>query len=161
MMRKKGQIKLGESMAIIVIFFFLIVFGLSFYMRVQKHSFDEKRSANLDLKTIQLVQQTIFIPEIQCTQKNVGMENCFDVMKLRALISLIDEDPDARLYYYDLMGFSEINITPIYPDGPTIEFYNNPKEDADTITSTKMAVTLYDAATGKYSFGILSIYMYG
>lgn len=162
-MRKKAQIKLGESIGIMVIFFFLLVFGFSFYASYQKKAVIDQKAHLTDMKSIEVTQQTMFIPEIQCTVKNViSSDNCFDILKMKALSNLIVTDSKVEEYYYDLFGFSEITIEQIYPAGEPIVFYSKPLPDEETeaITTTRMAVTLYNAIEGRYNFGIITIQMY-
>lgn len=161
---KRSQIKMGESIAVMVIFFFLLVFGFSFYAAYQKRAVISQKAELTDYKSIELTQQTMFIPEIQCTVKNiVSSDNCFDILKIKALRDLIMSDESAESYYYDLFGFSEIRITQIYPKGDPIILYSKVLADDkfSVMTRTRMAATLYDASTGRFNFGIVEISMYG
>ena len=81
MQNRKAQIQMGESVAILFIFFILVVFGFVFYMNVMRGSAKVQMEENIQLKAIGIAQKASFLPELQCSEENVRVENCIDLLK--------------------------------------------------------------------------------
>ena len=77
-MDKKAQIRIGESIAILFIFLIFIAIGFGFYGKLQKASFSSQRDESVVLQAIGVVQIATFLPELQCSSKNVVVDNCLD-----------------------------------------------------------------------------------
>ena len=157
---KRSQIKMGETIAILVIFFFLLVFGYSFYAGVQQYGFKKQAARNLDLKAIQLALKASFLPELQCSIKNNPIDNCFDVDKIQALQSMMSADSSIKSHYLTMFGASELYVTEIYPGTATYIIFNASNENASAIVSTKIPVSLYYPTTGKFTFAVLMVKAY-
>jgi len=151
---------MGETIAIMVVFFFLVVFGFSFYTRVQTSSFQQQYRRNIDLNAIQTVQKVSFLPELQCSFRNVQVDNCLDILKVERFYRELINHNDMLNYYYDLFGFSNITIKQIYPEGPTYYVYTKPLENASFSISTYVPVSLYNATSREYYIGIMEVRVY-
>ena len=62
-----------------------------------------------------------------------------------------------ELYYYDLLEFSDVNITQIYPAEAKWVLYSRKTKDFKNKFLTNVPVSLYDPITRKHGFGILTI----
>ena len=157
---KKSQIKMGETIAILVIFFFLLVFGFSFYVRMQKQSFKRLEQKQLDLKAVQIAQKASFFPELQCSFKNVMQDNCFDLLKMEAFNSTMGNE-DIKADYYDDFEYSDIRATKIYPPPiKTYPLYENSLAGSSINLSTRVPISLYNATSKQYYFGMLEVFTY-
>lgn len=164
---KKSQIRMAETVAILFIFFLMIGFGFVFYARIQKTSLKETTSKNLDLASIEVTQRVSFLPELQCSSKNVITDNCIDLLKLNALISILynSENPyyDQNLLdelYFDLFRYSNITIIQIYPgEEKRWTLYERIREDSSFVF-TPVPISLYNATTKSYAFGVLEVRFY-
>jgi len=116
MKNKKAQIQMGESIAILFIFFILVVFGFVFYMNIMKGSAKIEIEENIQLKAIGIAQEVSFLPELQCSEENVRVEDCIDLMKLDAASKLLK---DNSIYYYDIFEFSKIWVEEVFPNEGT------------------------------------------
>tara|TARA_Y100000310_G_C20699129_1_gene828033 strand:- start:5828 stop:6322 length:495 start_codon:yes stop_codon:yes gene_type:complete len=163
---KKGQIKMSETIGVLIIFFFLMVFGFGFYVRVQKINLEKDVERNADLRGISISQKAAFLPELQCTFNNIQTDNCFDRLKVEAFIEAI-LDPSTKDYYSDFFGFSEIRLEQFEIEGhDAINFtlYENPKLTSVYISTISVPVSIYFEETPgvrKYSFAILNVRSYG
>ena len=104
---KKAQIRLNETIAVLFIFFVLILFGIIFYYQYQKIAIKEKQEELLASRAMETTLKTLFMPELVCTKGEAQAEdNCLDVIKLHAA----DETFRKHLgdYYFEL--FSNVNI---------------------------------------------------
>lgn len=151
-----------ETIAVLIIFFVLIGFGLVFYSRIQGQGFQEKQEENFELKAIQTAQLVSFLPEIQCSSDGIIINDCFDLLKVKALSEIIGNDQKLRTeYYFDTFGYSDISIKQIYPPGSIWTIYENPLDGYKTKSSVKIPISLYDAKKREYGFGVLNIDVYG
>ena len=153
---------MGESVAILFIFFVLLVFGFVFYMNVMKGSAKVDIEENIELKAIGIAQRASFLPELQCSEENVRVENCIDLLKLEAAADLLRSN---NIYYYDIFEFSDIRVDRIFPPPPTYSIntwllYNNTLTDYTSKLSTFIPTSIFDPRTKKYDFGILIVDVY-
>ena len=164
MKTKKAQIKMFETIAVLLIFFVLIGFGLIFYGKIQGQGFQERQEENFELKAIQTAQVVSFLPELQCSSNNIIVDDCFDILKVEALSEIISNPQNQKLkneYYYDLFGFSSITIEQVYPL-PVASWliYEKTIEKTKAKSSIKIPISLYDPDSRAYNFGILTVDVY-
>ena len=151
---------MGESVAILFIFFVLLVFGFVFYMNVMKGSAKVDIEENIELKAIGIAQRASFLPELQCSEENVRVENCIDLLKLQAAADLLRSN---NIYYYDIFEFSDIKVRRIFPDYTGQNewlLYSNPLADYTNKLSTFLPSSLFNPKTKKYDFAILVVEVY-
>ncbi len=155
---KRSQIQIGETVAVLFVFFVLIVIAFLFYARVMKSNANAEVDEYSQLASISISQRVMFLPEIQCNQDNVEeISNCVDRLKLEAAQDTMKKNP---LYYYDFFQFSEINVSQVYPKGPTYTLYSKKMEKFRDKFVTNVPVSLYDSSARTYSFGVLTIETY-
>ncbi|MBW2963692.1 hypothetical protein KY306_02875 [Candidatus Woesearchaeota archaeon] len=156
---KRAQIKMGETIAILFIFFVLILFGLVFYFQWQKSSFERQKVETFSEQTISKSLLASFLPELICSKMGVPTKDCIDLDKLR----LSDEKMKEELtYYFDLLGFTTIRVERLYPlesENEWILYDEKPAEISRKI-STPMPVSLFEPISGKYYFGVLYVETY-
>ena len=149
---------MGESVAILFIFFILLVFGFVFYMNIMGGSAKADLEENIQLRAIGVAQRASFLPELQCSKENVRDDNCIDLLKLNATAQLLKEN---NLYYYDVFEFSNIYVRRIFPEPEKIwQLYNNAPANYSYKLSTFIPVSLLSATSDKYDFGILVVEVY-
>ncbi len=79
---KKAQLKMMETIAIMIVFFILLALGFGFWYKMTKASAVQEEEKLSALKIVQITQRAIFLPELQCSEKNVIRDSCFDKIKL-------------------------------------------------------------------------------
>lgn len=150
---RKSQIGMTETIAILFIFFILLTFGFMFYLRIYRTSIKTEYEKGTDLIAIEVTQKASFLPEIQCSKKNIITDNCIDILKLESATQIINEND---ITYYDLFFSSEIVVEEIYPDQKTWVLYNHTIEDTSAIF-TPVPILLYNATGDEYYFGVLQV----
>ena len=156
-MSKKSQIQTFETIAVLFIFFILIGIGAIFYVRIYKSNLEITKYGYSQSKSITIAQRVMFMPELQCSEDKVVKDNCIDLLKLEAAKEVINSN---KIYYYDLLEFGEINITQEYPsssDIPEWTIYSRKLDKPSSSFLTYVPISLYNATTRTYGFGILSI----
>jgi len=99
--------EMGETIAIMFIFFMLLVAGAVFYLNLQRASMAQEIEQAYELRAIETAQIISFLPELQCTESNVVKASCFDIYKMIAL-ALISESPQGRNLYLREFGTTTI-----------------------------------------------------
>jgi len=155
--KKSAQIKMFETIAILVVFFFLVGFGLIFYSRIVQVTSSAKQDEATILKSIQVAEEVFFLPEIQCSKYGNPEDNCIDLYKLDAFKALISSN---KVYYFELFGYNEITINEIYPEKNNWQLYNNPKPSYSDKIQTQFPVAIHNPISDEYSFGVLYVNVY-
>ena len=164
-MAKKGQMQITETIAILFIFFILLLFGIIFYFRFQQSAFQEKQEELLGARAMEATLKALFMPELICSKGEAGSEdNCFDVLKLDAAIATLQDHLDD--YYFEIFSYATITVHQVYPDKEekTWIVYDKSKPDYTRKEPTFFVVTLKNELAGstlaKYSFGYISVEVY-
>jgi hypothetical protein len=156
-MLKKSQIKMFETIAILVIFFILLMFGFIFYTRIQKGTFEAEQEEVTVLKSVETSQKISFLPEIQCSRDNIEEKDCIDLLKLEKageVITLNIAD------YFNIFGYSNTYVKEIYPEENEYLLYDFPRKENRGKISTQFPVSLYNPQTDTYAFGVLFVDIY-
>ncbi len=154
MANKKSQIQIGETIAVLFVFFILVAIGFIFYAKVIKTNIETEKEEVQQLNSIGIAQRVMFLPELQCSEDNIIIDNCIDILKLDAAKVLMKGN---EVYYYDMLEFSNITVTQIYPAEAKWEIYSRKMENPKYKFATNVPISLYDPITRKHGFGVLTI----
>lgn len=160
---KKSQIKMFETIAVLVVFFFLLIFGASFYFVLQKSSIQKAAQRSIQLNSIQVTQKVSYLPELDCTQIGIQVENCFDAIKLKRFSDILNDEETGektRLDYFNVFGYSDIVVRSIFPVEQNFTLYKKPLDDYTTMYKNNVPLTIYNPVTRRYSFGVLEVTFY-
>lgn len=156
-----------ETIAVLFVFFILLIVGLIFYSGVERKSLENDLREFNQLRVIENAQLISFLPELECPT-SLEKDNCIDLYKIKVVEDIFEQN---KVYYYDIFGFSTVTVIQIFPqvippeDGKWI-IYDNPKDDTipeeeRTSSKIRVPVSLYDSIDKKYKFAILDITNYG
>ena len=151
---KKAQIQIGETIAVLFVFFILIIIGFMFYVKIIKSNIELETEELSQLRSVGISQKITFLPEVQCSEDNIIIDNCIDILKLDSAQSIMKKN---EIYYYDLLEFSDVSISQIYPNEAKWNLYSRKIEDFNSKFVTNVPISLYDPATRKHGFGVLTI----
>lgn len=176
-LNSKGQVNLMETVAVLFIFFILLMFALIFYFKFQETNVQQKQVEIAASRAIDTTLVTLFLPEIQCSRgESEAEDNCVDITKLESFIDVVERHKND--YYFNLFSFSKISVHEVYPIiGNTSRewiIYDREKttlnENNEVVPSwtfkepTFFVVTLRDQLSplnqGTYSFGYISVEVY-
>jgi hypothetical protein len=153
---KKAQVRMGETIAILFIFFMLLVVGAVFYVRIKSVSVSRDISEFQDVRAVELSQTISFLPEFQCTEVNVVEPSCFDVYKLLAM-ETVSQEPENKAFYLRELGQVLIEVFKVYPPGGVIVPYNNSPGNFTLASQSNVPIALFNVSSGQYYFGVLRI----
>jgi len=171
-LRKRGQLHITETIAVLFIFFVLVFFGLLFYSKYQKISLAEKQEELLGERAMETTLKTLFLPELGCSKGEAEQEdNCIDLMKLEAAQKTFSEHIND--YYFGIFSYANITVQELYPDSArSWTLYDKLKtktlEDGTVVKDwerkepTYFVVTLRDESQGgvQYRFGYIVVEVY-
>lgn len=162
-MNRHAQVHLMETVAVLIIFFILIVFGLVFYFRYQQVALKEKSNELLAARAVDTTTRTMFLPELLCTKGAAEPEdNCVDVLKLHYANSTILKY--SAEYYFDLFSYANVTVTQIYPEQWSVQLYYQPKPAWKNKEVTFFVVSLRDDTRvtqgTAYGLGYLTVEAY-
>ncbi len=149
-----------ETIAVLFIFFILLLFGIIFYFRYQQSAFQEKQEELLAARAMETTLKALFMPELLCSRGEAEPEdNCFEVLKLNSANATMKEHLDE--YYFEIFSYASISVHEVYPEQRTWILYDKVKPEATREESTFFVVTLRDELTddaqAQYGFGYLSV----
>ena len=165
MSQKKAQIHMTETIAVLFIFFILIVFGLIFYYQYQKVNVKEQAEEQLALRAMDTTLKVLFLPELTCTKgKAEAEDNCLDALKLKYAGELFKEN--TLDYYFNLFSYAKISVVELYPSNEEIVLYDHPKPDWQSLEPTYFVISIkddlmgYNKAQAFYRFAYLKVEVY-
>ncbi|MBI2151480.1 hypothetical protein HYU21_02005 [Candidatus Woesearchaeota archaeon] len=171
-LEKKAQVRLTETIGILLIFIILVGLGFSFYAKYQKLSLIEKEEQQLQARAVRSTLKALFLPEVLCSRGEAeAEENCVDMSKVRALKDKLSNfnaaDKKWKDYYFNLFSFARISVHELYPypDHDELVLYDYPKEGAKKKENTFFVVSLKDEVAGgvgfpHYGFGYIEVVVY-
>ena len=157
---KKSQIKIGESVAVLLIFFVLVIMGIVFWSRYSQTSIRAQQETDILSNAIQVAQTTTFLPELQCSTLEVIKFSCFDVYKIIALKELLAEDSNSTQHYFDSFGFANITVYSIYPGTESWNIYDFTGGNISGYVTTQVPIAIYDPLNLKFAFGYVNVVAY-
>lgn len=164
--KKKSQIKMMETISVLMIFLILLAFVLIFYISFSKASNPKARDEKANLKAIEISQFASYMPELQCSRKNIIEENCFDIEKINVFKDYTENDPDGQkalnTIYYDVFEESRVTIHQYYPEGNSWVIYERiPTKTKVESRQVFIPVNLFDPNNGgSFSYGMLNVTVY-
>ncbi len=158
-----------ETIAVLIVFFFLLATGSIFYFGAQKSALQKERVKASEQYAFQIVLKSLYMPELDCSFLVTQKDNCVDKIKLTKLSTLILENEQAQTDYFNEFGYATITVTEAFPGIGNWTLYNNiPTEEKDgqevpSYTArlvTQSPILLYDAWQDNYAFGIIEVAVY-
>src|SRR3989338_9003607 len=171
LLTRKSQLKIGETIFVLMIFFILVTIGAVFYVKIQSISAGDEQKKQLELHTLKIAQQVKSLPELVCTQAAIEEFDCIDKLKFEAFKNRLEtqDTPSNKNFkkYYDSIFLNvKISIKEVYPTytpppenaeevDVTIEqkdnLFDNMLKHAKSSNSMFLPITFYDPITNQYS----------
>lgn len=120
---KKGQLEIGITMMVLLVFIILLIVSLAFYFRFTQGSIKETKQEILDEKFSGLLDVLINLPELRYSL-NGAEKNCLDIDKINNFKGVIENSLVTRKseYYTNLLG----DVNAIWVDIFNIDDIKNP-----------------------------------
>lgn len=153
----RAQMKMFETIAVLVVFFFLLAIFSIFYLKMQKSSVEQDKFEYGENLAFQAALRFFNFPELDCSFLLSQRNNCFDVLKLDAISEIMQAD---SLTYFEDFGYSAIFVREIDDDAMSWQIYRQAPASFTIERTTFSPVLLYDARDDSYSFGVVEVHSY-
>lgn len=154
--RKKAQIQLGESTAVVIVIIILVFLGLVVYFGFWKTGQGEKISKQREVQSINLALTVSYLPELHCTFLGRSSSTCFDAIKASHFQEM-GSVRDWQMHYFNYFGYAKIELIQVYPNETKFTIYDNQKGEAQSESPIFIPVNIYDPITDKNGFGYLNV----
>ena len=145
---------MAETIAILFIFFVLLVVGMVFFYNVKKSSIEQEMEVIQSKKAVEIALKANHLNELRCSE--VLRDNCFDILKIKYAKEIVERNID---YYFDTFGFSRINIQQIYPVRQDLgDIYHKYKKGSSFLT--RVPILLYNPLENEYQLGVINVETY-
>lgn len=151
---KRAQIKMFETIGVLVVFMIIVAIGLQFYGRIQQQSLEDMKNKFQQFDSVKMSLLVSHLPELICTSRDIVEGACFDHDKL---IIFADHEVDKHDLYVELLGDSVVWVDIVYPVEQTFVIYNGTVGDDYTFTLTPHPVNIYNSSSRTYMMGVLYV----
>jgi hypothetical protein len=156
----KGQVKMFETIAVLIVFFFLLFTGSIFYFGAQKSSLQKEKVKASEQYAFQIVLKALYLPELDCSFLVTQRDNCVDRIKLDKLSKLINTNETVHNDYFNEFGYATITVEEAFPGNSTWNLYANVPEEYVDKLATQSPILIFDAWRDSYSFGVMEVSVY-
>ena len=167
---KKAQIMSMETIAVLLVFFIILVFVMIFYISYRSSSIEEKQKEFYSRQAAQLAMEAVNMPELECSGAGIELGvDCFDKMKVEAISLLVEKSIELRAgLYQEKFGNSKVILREIYNMGSMEEtnytIYSREPENKQDEYFFQTLVSIHDprinAPIGVRGIGVLDITFY-
>ena len=167
---KKAQIMSMETVAVLLVFFIILMFVFIFYISYKSGALEEKQKEFYGQQAAQIAMEVANLPELECSGAGIELGvDCFDKLKIRALSELMGRSIELRAgLYQEKFGNSKIVIREIYNLGQTDEtnwtIYDREPEDKKDEFFFQTLISIHDTTInvpiGIRSIGVLETTFY-
>ncbi len=153
----RAQMKMFETIAVLVVFFFLLAAFSVFYFKIQGSSIEQDKLEYGENLALQTALRALYFAELDCSFLLSHKDNCFDVLKLDAVSQIMQNE---SLRYFEDFGYSAIYVGEIDADARSWLLYKQVPASFTIERTTHSPVLLYDARDESYSFGVVEVRSY-
>ena len=154
----RGQMQLGEIIIIMIIFFFILGFGLVFFTQFVANQAHKERSTVNDLNLAETAKTIASLPELHCSQGGDESLYCIDLYKAQAFARTLADDP---LHYANTFTGYRVEVRCIYPvctEIPSFVLLDYTTPTAESDRPFVLPVLLYNPVAHQYAYGEIIIW---
>lgn len=158
---KKGQLKMFETIGVLIVFFILLAIGISVYFVIQKSSATKETVQRQQTEGFKIAQKMLYLPELDCNFLSTTQDVCFDLYKLQTLQDLLNKDENIKNDYFQIFGYSKITINIVYPQiQPQFVLYDKQPPAIVTQRTTQSPILVKNPIDDTNSFGYVEVKRY-
>jgi len=159
---KRAQIKMFETIGVLVVFFFLLAIGSSFYFGAQNSALKKEKDRVSEQLAFNTFLKALYLPELDCSFLVTQKDNCIDKIKLGLLSDLLRTNSSAHTDYYGVFGDATVNVTQVYPpsDFAVTLYENRPGNVSQFVGKSQSPILLFDSWNDEYAFGMVEVTVY-
>ena len=153
----RAQIKMFETIGVLVVFFFLLATGSVIYFGAQKSALQKEKVKASEQYAFQIVLKSLYLPELDCSFLVTQRDNCVDKIKLAKFSRLVQ---NASTDYFSEFGYATITVTEAWPQETKWKMYETIPPEYISKLVTQSPILLYDAWKKEYAFGVIEVAVY-
>lgn len=156
----KAQVKMFETVGVLVVFFMIMSLGFVFYFFVFEHTSTGETERQLALHNIQTVHTALSLPELECSVGKSRKRGCIDKQKA-ASFSVLMSNEDILMDYFPILKFSKVSLEVIYPPSNAfnLTIYDH-KMNSSSFAHTTVPIRVYDIIDKQFNYGVLRVKRY-
>jgi hypothetical protein len=154
---KKGQVQLGESIAVIIIVIIMLIIGISFWARISSSDTEKILTDAQELSVIEIANSVSEFSELKCFDSNVNKVKCLDYYKLKAMSNLTNSSPEIREYYNNYFRNSKITVQMLYPEQENITIYDAKLNSSSKTLLIPIPVNVKNYITQEVFYGLILV----
>src|SRR3989344_8008210 len=108
---RRAEIKLFETLGVLIIFMVLLGFAMIFYNIVQQSSLQDELAQQAERKSLDISEKALLLPELDCSITGITELNCIDMLKLRSFSTVMNQSIESQAEYFNVFESSTIRIT--------------------------------------------------
>src|SRR3989344_128999 len=155
----RGQMKMFETIAVLIVFFFLLAIISVFYLSAQRSSITDESTRLGEGLALQTVFKALYLPELDCSFLLSQKDNCMDVLKLKSFEARL-QDESVSAGYFEEFKDARIAVSEIFPRKQSWLLYKHEPSVRASEQVTQSPVLLYDGRTDSYAFGVIEVRTY-
>jgi hypothetical protein len=158
-MKTKAQVRMTESIIVLLMFFMIIGFGLIMYGKYYEGEARLALEQRFEQEAIKIASRVVSLPELSCTEGETQEEFCVDLFKAKVFQTELQGrgGEKAFLFYEGELRDSNVNLTLVFPDQPfdasggkRITLYDN-SPDFNEYPNTKIIPSFLPVAIRDYA----------
>lgn len=156
-MLKKSQMKMMESILVLIIFFFLLVFGIVFYTRFSQSDAEDQFRERMLRQGMDATERFQYSPEVLCVGVRGDVRtDCFDLINLDIFKKVAE---DRYLQYSQIYPNMVIEGNIIFPESKERSWviYNSSSEELRAHSSSFIPAAFFNATSRQNYFGFIKI----
>jgi len=170
---RRAQIKMFETIGVLIVFFFLLFTGSIFYFAAQKSALQKEKVKAGEQYAFQIVLKSLYLPELDCSFLQTQKDNCIDRIKMEKMSQLIAKNETVRTDYYTEFGYATITVEEAFPGNKTWQLYENIPTKLQNIKGeevevpdyidklvTQSPILIFEPWQDAYAFGVMEVNVY-
>lgn len=170
---KKSQMKMAETVSILIVFFILIFASFVIYANQKSEKIDKEIDEKNLMTSIEIATRAYMLPEIQCSESQcIGCTGAMDMLKLNAVSNysgatskLIFNNP----LYFQEFGYATIKVEIVYPEWDNLPhiakshnwtIYNRTLPNANRVLPSYMSINIFNPFDNQCYFGVMEVATY-
>ena len=173
---RRAQLKMLETVGILLAFFFLFGIGMKFYGTYQLRGLEQAKNEFTTLDAVKLTNQVVASSLLRCSEDSIDQGQCIDEYKVRSLIYLFNASNDNlpnivayRNSVIEQLGQARLVLHYLYPavdlnvDAENVTLYDvlPPLTNQTQVFVAQLPVFVSDKIKQKNVLAMLEVTLYG
>jgi hypothetical protein len=172
---KKSQMKMAETISILIVFFILIFSAFIIYTNQKSEKIKKQIEEKEMMKSVEIATRAYMLPEIQCSESQcIGCSGAMDLLKLDAVSNFTNANTDDMYIfkspeYFQEFGYATITVQLVYPNSTDVSdlvnynwtIYNRTAPGIrNVINPIYVPINVFNPFDNQCYFGVMEVVSY-